>query len=186
MEKQRLKLYARDHSGLGSWCSDCSIWFIYIIATFSCSSCLRFLKREVRMIYASSKYLLSSYYVSGWAMFWMFLWHTLDAVLSKKQVVYCLTSFGLCWFEILLLSWLWITDGHVTTARSSTWHIVGRLNTWRYWKNSAVFGCHFLEARYLRFSLSVLRPVRIARKGQVPEKEDLGYPGSGRGWRLKY
>lgn len=51
-------------------------------------------------------------------MSWMFLWHMLDAVLSKKQVVYCLMSFGLCWFEILLLSWLWITDGHVTIART--------------------------------------------------------------------
>ena len=51
-------------------------------------------------------------------MSWMFLWHPLDAVVSEKQVVCCLTSFGLCWFEILLLIWVWITDGRVTTART--------------------------------------------------------------------
>lgn len=66
----------------------------------------------------------------------------------------------------------------------SAWHTVGRLNTWTVLKEFTV-GCHFLEARYLRFSL-VVRPVKIVRKGQVPEKEELGLPGSGRGWRLKY
>lgn len=42
-----------------------------------------------------------------------------------------------------------------------------------------MFGCHFLEARYLRFSLLVLRPIKIARKGQVLEKATQVQVGDG-------
>lgn len=48
-------------------------------------------------------------------MSWMFIRHRLDAVLSTKEVI-CNLTLGLCRPEILFLSWLWITDGHVTSV----------------------------------------------------------------------